>query len=267
MVTLQAPATADWQTAIAQGLVYGYLSRLFAYPDADRWSQLRDLHAPIVGTIEPSDEDLSERLQTTLAAVASTTLVEAQGAHQLLFPLVESQDCPAYETAYRSRDIWVQTDLMADAAGFYRAHGVRVGMPQPQRADHITVELEFMALLARKEAAALEREMPDGAAICRETGDAFLRDHLGCWGIGFGMRIEHVATAPYLVAAGRLLATWLEIELAVREVAPAERFDAPKVIDADDATEDDVAERCGRAPAAPQIIPLASLAAKRRLDR
>lgn len=269
MVAVQGPATAGWQSVIAEGLVYGYLSRLLAFPDAERWTELRGVQGQLVGSIEPADEGLHERLTEVLEAVAATDLGEARRAHQLLFPLVESQDCPAYETAYRSRDIWVQTDLMADAAGFYGAHGVRVGMPRPERPDHIVVELEFMGLLARKEAAALEQVTEDQAAICRETGDAFLRDHLGCWGIDFGRRVEHLATAPYLAAAGRLLATWLEVELAVREVVPADRFGEPIAVDADmgQPIGDDVADACGPTPGAASFIPLEALTSKRRLDR
>ncbi len=268
---MRAPAAAAWETAVAQGLMYDYLSRVLAAPDPDRWADLRDVRGPIVGTIESADEGLYGHLRAVVAAVSSATLDEARRAHQLLFPVVESQDCPAYETAYRGRDIWVQTDSMADAAGFYRAHGVRVGLPRPERPDHITVELEFMSLLARKEAAALEMEMSEAVEICRDTGDAFLRDHLGCWGIAFGRRVEHLATAPYLVAAGRLLATWLDLELAVRGVVPADQFDGPIPVGAEDepdgAAEDDASVGCGTGPDAAQIIPVAALSAKRRLDR
>ncbi len=268
---MQASVAAPWQTAVAQGLVYDYLSRLLAAPDEARWADLRDVRGPMIESIEPSDAGLSGGLRAAVAAVATATLDEARVAHQLLFPLVESQDCPAYETAYRSRDIWVQTDLMADAAGFYRAHGVRVGLPRPERPDHITVELEFMGLLARKEAAALELGLSEGVAICGEMGDAFLRDHLGCWGIGFGRRVEHLATAPYLVAAGGLLATWLETELAVRSVVPAEQSDTPIPVGAEDTTdsraEDDGCGSCGTGAEATQIIPIADLTAKSRHDR
>lgn len=267
MTAVRGPASVAMQTAVAQSLVYRYLSQLFVYPDADRWADLRDVRGPFVKSIEASDTTLGECLSTAVAAISTTPLDQAQVAHQLLFPVIESQDCPAYETAYRSRDIWAQTDLMADVAGFYRAHGVRVGLPRPARPDHITVELEFMAFVARKEVIALDMNMPGAATICQETADSFLRDHLGCWGIGFGRRVERLATAPYLVAAGRLLATWLESELANRGVVPADRFDAPIPVAGQEPPEHDDADRwCGGSDAA-QIIPVAALTAKRRPNR
>ena len=84
---------------------------------------------------EDPEEGLARAMQGLLEAVTQTSLAEAQKARRALFPPVETPDCPAYESAYRGRDVWGQTDLMADVAGFYRAHGLRVGAPIRERPD------------------------------------------------------------------------------------------------------------------------------------
>jgi TorA maturation chaperone TorD len=257
MITTDRP---DWHVALAQALTYGYLGRTLMAPDAASWTELQEVHSPALASIEPSEEGLARAMQGLLEAVTQTSLAEAQKARRALFPPVETPDCPAYESAYRGRDVWGQTDLMADVAGFYRAHGLRVGAPIRERPDHIGVELEFMSVVARKEADAIERGDADQVTVCRETSDAFLRDHLGCWGIAFGGRVEQLANASYLRASGELLAAWLEADLATRSIEPVERVGGPTPSAFEEAMpEDDREDGCSPSGECLPIIPLESV--------
>jgi TorA maturation chaperone TorD len=148
---------------------------------------------------------------------------------------------------------------MADVAGFYRAHGLKEGAPIRERPDHIGVELEFMSIVARKEADAIERGDAAQVAVCRETGDAFLRDHLGCWGIAFGRRVEQLASAPYLRATGDLLATWLEVDMAARSIEPLERVGGPIPAAFEPTSGDDIDDACASSTEPLQVIPLESI--------
>src|SRR3972149_4932733 len=69
----------------------------------------------------------------------------------------------------------------ADVAGFYRALGLRVAANFRERPDHIATELEFMQVLALKEARALARRERAHAGICRRAQARFLREQLGRW--------------------------------------------------------------------------------------
>jgi len=256
MTTTDQPG---WNTALAEELIYGYLSRALMSPDAASWTELREVRGPALACIEPSDQGLAQSMCDLLEAVAETSVAEAQEARRALFPVVETPDCPTYESAYRGRDVWGQTNLMADVAGFYRAHGLRVGAPIAERPDHIGVELEFMGVVAHKEADAIRRGATDQVAVCRETGDAFLRDHLGCWGTAFGRRIERLAPVPYLRAAGALLANWLEAEMTARSIEPVEWVGGPTPVAFEPLSEDDLDDICAPGAGPLPMVPLESV--------
>jgi len=212
----------DWVEAVTRTLMYDFLVRGLMYPTAAMWQETRDVVHPGLAELRTSDPVLQARLSEMVAMALTTELGDARQAHGFLFPPIESQDCPAYETAYRGAEVFQQAHIMADVAGFYRAHGVSPGGPERERPDHITTELTFMQFLSRKEAYALEHLGPERAAECRETQALFLRDHLGCWGPGMGKRMAAIAPHPFFRAMGLLIETWLEHEMQALAVEPVE---------------------------------------------
>ncbi|HEX6237738.1 MAG TPA: molecular chaperone TorD family protein [Acidimicrobiales bacterium] len=216
----------DRDTALARSLLYGFLARALAFPSAERLSQLRRHLGPAVVATTAGDPRLGRLAHEAVAALDGTD-VELRRGHTRTFPPIESQEHPAYESAYASGDIFVQTQVMADVAGFYRAHGVTVGGPERERPDHIGTELEFMGFMARKEAVALD-ELGDGeVAECRRTQRHFLRDHLGCWGPAFGERLALSAPGDLYPRLGRLIRAWLDGDIAALDVVPARLLDTP----------------------------------------
>lgn len=212
--------------ALARASLYATLASALATPDPDRWLTLRQTLLPAVLAIEI--EAPLPGLVDDLVRAAPEDPFDLAAAHLTLFPPIASSDAPAYETAYRGDDLFRQMELMADVAGFYKAHGVRVGGPERERPDHVIAQLEFCSLLARKEAHALMELGPDEVEVCRDSTRAFLADHLGCWVPSFGRRAASVATHPWYRAAGRLLAEWVEADLAAIGVVPVEIVDAPR---------------------------------------
>src|SRR3972149_5214234 len=75
----------------------------------------------------------------------------------------------------------MRAQQLADVAGFYRAFGLRVAAGFRERPDHIATELEFMQVLALKEARALARRDRAHAGICRRAQARFLQEQLGRW--------------------------------------------------------------------------------------
>lgn len=210
--------------AAARGAVYALLTHGLGYPTPHRWKTLTEVILPAVRTLE-----WEEPIASALADLG-TDLPDPDDLkvnHLLIFPPIASQDAPAYETAYRGDDLFRQVDLMADVAGFYRAHGVQPGGEDRQRPDDITVELEFMAFVCRKEAAAIMAGELEAADVTRESGDKFLAEHLGCWGPSFGRRISAISRHPWYRSLGMLLATWLEAELLAAGLDPVVVADQP----------------------------------------
>lgn len=224
---VQAPTIHDEvQEAIARGAIYMLVAHALAYPSNQRLAGLRDGLAPSLRGIETGDTPLDEAIAAFLPQLG-TSNADLRSAHVQQFTLVTSPDCPAHETAYSERDAFRQAQQMADIAGFYRAWGFDIGGAERERPDQICAELEFMALLARKEAQALERGLNDPLAECRRSQALFLSEHLGCWGASLGRRIAGQGASPFYEAAGHLLATWIEIDLRRLGVEPSRLLDEP----------------------------------------
>lgn len=224
MAATRTDQQRDRGTAVARSVLYGFLARALAFPTGERLAELRETVGPLALTATTGVEGLDARVARAVANLARPD-VELRRAHTLVFPPVESRDHPSYESAFASADVFVQTDLMADVAAFYRAHGLRVGGRERERPDHICAELEFMAFMAGKEAHALAELGPDEIAECRRTQASFLRDHLGCWGPAFGARLALDAADEPTRDTGRLLRDWLEADLAALGVEPARHLD------------------------------------------
>lgn len=218
----------DTGTCIARGAVYGFLARALAFPTDDHLATLHGTAASILSLVATGDDTVDELLRDAAQALsgAGETL---RRAHTATFPPIESRDHPPHESAYASGDIFVQTDVMADVAAFYRAHGLQTGGRFRERPDHICTELDFMAFMARKEAHALAELGPDEIEECRQTQAHFLRDHLACWGPAFGQRLGTLAPDPYRVI-GRLLRAWLELDIDAWNVTPERVLDEPQPV-------------------------------------
>ena len=223
---MSATSSLPWRSAIGRGAVYAFLARALAYPDATRRAALDAEILPVLRGLRPVDEAVAASLTTALEATA-VPLEILRRAYGELFPPVGSSDCAAYEAPYRTRDLFQETEILADIAGFYRAHGLAVGGREHERPDHIAVELEFMAVVARKEAHALAELGRGQVEVCRGTQDAFLRDHLGAWGCTFGERLQRLTAHPFYRATGALLAIWLASDMAARRITPSEPVGEP----------------------------------------
>jgi TorA maturation chaperone TorD len=211
--------------ATARAVMYSLLANGFALPTPGRLTLLGRTLIPATLLLEVGQE-MREMLHHLAADLPGEVSV-ARDHHMSLFPPITSQDAPGYETAYRGDGIFQQSALLADIAGFYRAQGLRAGGPERERPDHITVELEFMAVLARKQVRALRDSRQDEADICADMSSLFIRDHLGCWGPAFGRRAAAVATSPWYRGLGGLLATWIEADAAAAGVVPVEVVEDP----------------------------------------
>lgn len=211
--------------AAGRATIYALVAHGFASPSRERREILLDGLLPAALALElppPLDRHLGGVLAAHPASVG-----ELSRAHLALFPPVAHPDAPGYETAYRGQDLFQQMNLLADLAGFYRAHGFRVGGDERERPDHIVVELEFCSIVARKELHALLELGSEEADVCRETLRFFVGDHVACWAPAFGRRAATVAIHPWYAALGRLLASWVAADAAALGVAPTEVADDP----------------------------------------
>lgn len=156
-------------TAIRRAQVYSFLSGAFLYPAGENWTEDAPLLTDILDDLDFDPPNLPAQL---------TPLPQLQTAYRHAFGLTGSL---CYETEYGLPHEFRQSQEMADLSGFYRAFGFTLGGPIRERPDHLAVELEFMHILALKEAYAANQGAVEQVEVCVEAQRKFLQEHLGRW--------------------------------------------------------------------------------------
>ena len=141
--------------------------------------------------------------------------------YEAVFGYCASKSCPPYETEYCAlKDIHFRSQQMADIAGFYRAFGLKPSSNVHDRADHISREAEFMAILIARQLHAADQKLgAEAFEVCHEAQRAFLRDHLGWWLPAFGARLMNEARGFYVVL-GQLICAFVPAERAILGLPP-----------------------------------------------
>ncbi len=187
------------ENAIRRAQVYGFLAEVFLYP-RENWSEDGALVVEIVRSLGWIDVQ---------PQVPDAPLPELQATYRRTFGTAGSL---CYETEYGLPHEYRQSQEMADIAGFYRAFGFNLGGEVRERPDHVAVELEFMHILALKEAYALETDIPEHVEICADAQGKFLQDHLGCWVNLFAQSVAHNAPDSLFVALAQFAADFVQAD-------------------------------------------------------
>ena len=216
-------ATVSEEVVIAQarGAIYRLLSQGLSYPDADGLSELLETDLPLachmVGAL---DEDLALPLVAFGHRVAHSDAEAIALDFERIFTHVHSVDCPPYETSYISKGLFQQTNDLADIAAFYAAYGMSLSDEAHERHDHITVECEFMHVLAIKQSYALEHDSPEHSEGCWQDQRRFFEEHLGRWGPEFARRLLRLAAGSPYVDLAELASAFLAKEAERLVVEP-----------------------------------------------
>jgi len=183
-------------TAIPRAQVYRFLADVFLYP-TENW--LDDL--PLLADIL---RDLNFEIWNLEFGFLELPALQAE--HRRAFGLTGSL---CYETEVGLPHEFRQSQEMADIAGFYRAFGFNIGGKVRERPDHLSVELEFMHILALKEAYAAQNGVAEHVEICVEAQRKFLQEHLGQWIGLFAESLKQSTTDGPYVALARFASTFV----------------------------------------------------------
>jgi DMSO reductase family type II enzyme chaperone len=213
------------EQAIARAFVYRYLAQAFADPSPAGWQWLTDTGT--IGTLRAAAAMVGESLRPAveLWVVAATRFGFEPffDAYLALFGHAARGSCPLNEIEYGDikADPLFQPHRLADLAAFYRAFGLEVAEDAGERQDHLCMELEFLCVLAAKEAYALEHRLAaEQLAQCREAQRCFLREHLGRWAPAFARRLAAATSEPVWCALAGLTRGFIELECARQGVKP-----------------------------------------------
>ena len=206
---MTAVKEASLRGALARAQAYGLLARAFGRPDAELESEVRS------GRFGTALDEALAVLGGDDAATSAGLDGRASGDDlsadfmRLFNPSLEA-NCPPYETEYTGAHVFMRAQLLADVAGFYSAFGLKIASSFHERPDHIAAELEFMQVLALKEARALARGERANAGICRRAQARFLKEHLARWLAPYAERLSAVNHGFYarLASLAGSLAAW-----------------------------------------------------------
>ncbi len=246
------PATGfDPLVNAARQAMYRFAALSFLDPRRGSWDQLSALRgdarllcgAALIRSLaeaRPHEVGLGESplemLDPLLALNAlPSSEQELNTQYERIFGLVISGNCPPYETEYiNSKYTYQRSHALADISGFYRAFGLAPSRGNPERPDHIVLELEFMASLLRLERLAAEGDAKlrgDRQQVCRDAQARFLHEHLVWWVPSFVRLLVNADRQSFYAAAGAFLVALIPAERALLGVAPASHPVGPNAIE------------------------------------
>lgn len=213
---------------IARAVLHQFLARAFDDPGLEAWAWLTnaETHAAIlaaVRTLAPGSSGLAGSAAALVARLRPDGFESFQTAGVTAFGHAARGDCPLNEIEYGElgADPLFQPQRLADLAAFYRAFGMEVADGAAERPDHIGMELEFMSVLAAKEAYACVHGLDeDRCALGRDAQKKFLREHLGRWAPAFARRLARAATDDALAALAEFTRDFILAECARFGLSP-----------------------------------------------
>ena len=206
--------------AVARTFLYRILAKAFEDPEPEGWPWLTSTE---VGDALRSaaralaEEALTDSAEQLLRQLSLSSWEDFAAAHTACFGHTVRGDCPMNEIEYGDlkADPLFQPHRLSDLGAFFAAFGLELAPDAHERIDHISIELEFMSVLAAKEAHALEHRHEDAALeTLHDAQRKFLREHLGRWSPAFARRLTRMAEGTTLGAIAKLLGCFIKVECA-----------------------------------------------------
>jgi TorA maturation chaperone TorD len=194
-------AVAQWLETAA---CWRFAAILFARP-ADEGDELARLHAELPSALRDAS--------VALLRAAACGLEDEY--HRVLGPA----GIPAAESAYDQNALAGRGPVLADVAGFYRAFSYSPPLAAREVADHVSVELDFLAFLAMKMAFASWNHADEDADVTRAAYREFAEYHLMFWMPPFLEKLHTSGSTVYGAAADWLQA-WLASANLSQTVTP-----------------------------------------------
>lgn len=197
----------------ARQMCYHFFSTVLSDPRSEGWKRVdhpdyRKAVLSAAGWVRETAKRFSgdlapgERPPETLNLEEPLGLIGAdrgrlEAEYQRIFGFLLARDCPPCETEYCPQTFSVyRSQRLGDVAGYYRAFGLEPSRRLPERHDHISLEMEFMAWLIGKARYADLREgveSEEKAAVCRRAQGRFFEEHLCWWVPAFALALRKKA--------------------------------------------------------------------------
>jgi DMSO reductase family type II enzyme chaperone len=252
------PLQTAIDVAIARSSFYRLLAQAYEDPTHEGWNALasadcRQCFESAAGTLAIAAPALAESARGFLGHLKPEAFESFLTAYLAAFGHAARGRCPLNEIEYGElkADPLFQPHRLADLAAFYKAFGLQVADDAGERQDHLCLELEFMCVLAAKEAYALEHQLdPEDLSMCRESQRKFLREHLSRWTPAFTRRLARLSKDTPLGALANLTGAFIEAECARFGITPGSEDLLLRPVDA---AAESACASCGPTQTAPGI--------------
>ncbi|MEG2023994.1 MAG: molecular chaperone TorD family protein [Gordonibacter sp.] len=184
-----------------RSLAYRFLARAYrTAPDLTFIEALRQGGADE----RPADDPLEAFFNELAAASAEQMRIDVAADYNRLFLGMGPHPIAPYESVFSSAEGLLMQEARDEVVAVYHSEGFAVEDAFNLPEDHLSLELEFMALMAERTALSLEAESPDEAERCLSVQRAFLEDHLGCWVPAFCDAVSEQARTTFFRGLARM---------------------------------------------------------------
>ena len=199
---------ADSLPSVSQ--VYLFLGKCFSYPTQEFYQLTQD---------EGTGEEVRAMVEAlpfdvNFKGIPSPSLPQEEFESEYIksFDIAfgPSHPCPLHESDYR--DDVSSTEITEELLRFYEHFQVKLSDKERDYPDHLVVELEFVAYLAKKEADAGKRG--NNPAPYRRAQVDFLERHLDKWVPKLDEKIQKRIKQPFYQGASSFLREFLSSHLS-----------------------------------------------------
>ncbi|MEX2162110.1 MAG: molecular chaperone TorD family protein [Anaerolineales bacterium] len=218
-----APQSGLEATLVARAILYRFLALAFQEPGEALMNSLTsNLRQELMAAANHLDlatetNELSQTVGKLLASIPSAgwLVSDMRVEYTRLFVGPGMMPCPPYESVFDQNRPeadrgTVQGPCAKSMEDNLSAEGLVIDLGRVELADHVAIELEWMAYLL----AQAVKTSPDSNMGQVSRADAFLNDHLATWLPEFGQKVVDNAKHPFFASLGEVLKAFIASEVA-----------------------------------------------------
>ena len=191
--------------------IYKILSLGLAYPEERNWAMIDKHIMTVEGFLEDVISTRVDNFKKNLSKYQQK-IEEIRADYLSIFDT--GRKISPYETEYMSEKVSRKPFELADIAGFYTAFGfdVKEDIRNKEALDHISIELEFMAILSWKAVYAREMKQDENLRIVQDARMKFFKEHLANWTFFYCQQVCSLSESDFFKGLAAILQLVLNIE-------------------------------------------------------
>lgn len=190
--------------------IYLFFARCFSYPENEFYEAMKDIRLIKEVWAFLGELPFKADFEFVKGGIPSPSLTREEFESEYINTFDINPSRPLYESAYTREDMCAR-DIYEDLLRFYDYFDIKLSEKEKDYPDHLTVELEFMAFLSKKEADAIGRGVsPDPYRLAQLD---FIERHLDKWVYKLDEKIQKKAMDPFYKGVSALMKGFIKEHL------------------------------------------------------